>query len=127
MEQFRPFVEKLPDFFKPWGEEILLRYFDFEGRTSRETFWHVFLNDIIIGLVIGALGFIPILGAVLGGLYSLATIIPNIAIIVRRLNDQGKSWPFIFLGLIPCVGWIIILVFMLQPSSGGGYGDYTSM
>ena len=38
MEQFRGFVEKMPDFFKPWGEEILLRYFDFEGRTDRGTF-----------------------------------------------------------------------------------------
>ena len=120
MEQFRPFVEKLPDFFKPWGEEILLRYFDFEGRTSRETFWHVFLNSLIIGAVLSALCVVPIIGVIAGivdGLYGLATLIPGIAITVRRLNDSGKSWPYIFFGLIPCVGWIIILIFMLQPSA----------
>ena len=119
MEQFGPFVEKLPDFFKPWGEEILLRYFDFEGRTSRETFWHVVLIDIIISAVLSALLALPIIDLVAGlvaGAYTLATIIPNIAVTIRRLNDTGKSWPYIFFGLIPCVGWIILLVFMLQPS-----------
>lgn len=119
MEQLRDFVDKLPDFFKPWGEEILLRYFDFEGRTDRKTFWQVFLIDLIIGAILSALTAIPILGAIFGivaGLFSLATIIPGIAIQVRRLNDTGKSWPYIFFGLIPCVGWIILLIFDLQES-----------
>ena len=124
MEQFRPFVDKLPDFFKPWGEEILLRYFDFEGRTSRETYWHVFLINIIISVVLSALIAAPLVGGIFGvvdALYGVATIIPGIAITVRRLNDIGKSWPYILLGLIPCVGWIIMLVFMLQPSQGDVY------
>ena len=116
---FEAFVEKLPDFFKPWGEEILLRYFDFEGRTSRETFWHVVLINIIIGAVISALLVVPVVNVVAGivdAVYGVATLIPGIALTVRRLNDTGKSWPFIFFALIPCVGWIIMLVFMLQPS-----------
>ncbi len=117
--KFESFVEKLPDFFKPWGEEILLRYFDFEGRTSRETYWHVVLNNIIIGAIISALAFVPIvkiIAGLVGTLYGIGTIIPGIALTVRRLNDTGKSWPYIFFSLIPCVGWIIMLIFMLQPS-----------
>ena len=124
MEQFGPFVEKLPDFFKPWGEEILLRYFDFEGRTSRETYWHVFLINFIICAILSALIKVPVIGIIAGivdGVYGIATLIPGIALTVRRLNDIGKSWPYIFFSLIPCVGWIIMLVFMLQPSAGDNY------
>ncbi len=120
MEQFRGFVDQLPDFFKPWGEEILLRYFDFEGRTDRATFWKVVLINIIISLVGSGLAAIPILGIILGivlTIFEIATIIPGIAIQVRRLNDIGKSWPYIFLGLIPCVGGIILLILDLQESA----------
>lgn len=114
MEQFRGFVEALPDFFKPWGEEILLRYFDFEGRTDRATFWKTVLINFIISAALGILMKIPVLGMIVGivsVLYSLFVLIPGIALQVRRLNDIGKSWPFIFLAFIPCVGGIILLVF----------------
>ncbi|MCR4689738.1 MAG: DUF805 domain-containing protein [Lachnospiraceae bacterium] len=124
MEQFRPFVDKMPDFFKPWGEEILLRYFDFEGTTDRTTFWHVVLINFIISAVLGALCKVPIIGIICGivvALYSVAVLIPGIAMSIRRLNDIGKSWPYIFFYFIPCVGWIIMLVFFLQPSAGGNY------
>ncbi len=120
MEQFRGFVEKMPDFFKPWGEEILLRYFDFEGNTDRNTFWKVFLINFLISVAFGILARIPVIGLIVGilsAIYSLAVLIPGIAIQVRRLNDTGKSWPFIFFHFIPCVGSIILLVFFLQDSS----------
>lgn len=119
MEKVRVFVDNLPDFFKPWGEEILLRYFDFEGRTDRGTFWKVVLINFIISAIFGALVKIPILGifaGIVSAVYSVATLIPGIALQVRRLNDVGKSWPYIFFGLIPCVGWIILLIFDLQES-----------
>lgn len=114
MEQFRGFVENLPDFFKPWGEEILLRYFDFEGRTDRAAFWKTVLVNVIISMALGIIGRIPLIGllaSLVAVLYSLATLIPGIALQVRRLNDIGKSWPFIFLAFIPCVGGIILIVF----------------
>lgn len=120
MEQFRGFVEKMPDFFKPWGEEILLRYFDFEGRTDRATFWKVILINFIISIFLGILSRIPVVGivvAIVSGLYSLAMLIPGIAIQVRRLNDIGKSWPWIFMAFVPCVGTIVLLIFYLQDSA----------
>ena len=120
MEQFRGFVEKMPDFFKPWGEEILLRYFDFEGRTDRSTFWKVILINVLIGIAFGLLACIPVVGGIvtiISAIYSLAVLIPGIAMQIRRLNDIGKSWPFIFLYFIPCVGSIIMIVFFLQDSA----------
>ena len=121
MNQFEPFVEKLPDFFKPWGEEILLRYFDFEGRTNKETYWHVFLINIIISIIFTALFKIPIIGVIfkiVGAIYNVAVIIPGLAIAVRRLNDIGKNWKYLLMVLIPIAGPIILLVYMLQPSDG---------
>lgn len=120
MEQLRGFVDKLPDFFKPWGEEILLRYTDFEGRTDKGTFWKVILVNIIIGAAFFVLGLVPFVGivvSIISWIYSLAVIVPSIALQVRRLRDAGKAWPFIFCWCIPCVGWIVMLVFFLQPSA----------
>ena len=120
MEKLQAFVDKLPDILKPWGEEILLRYVDFQGTTDRKTFWTVFLTNVVIGFVFGILALIPILGVLVGILswvYSLATLVPGIAITVRRLNDIGKSWPYIFFSFIPCVGTIILIVFLAQPTA----------
>lgn len=58
-------------------------------------------------------------GAALIGLVGLAFLLPNLAVVVRRLHDQDKPGPFIFLGLIPGVGGIIILVLMLLEGTRG--------
>lgn len=74
----------------------------------------------IIGFVIGFVGgLIPNLAgvtSVLSTIYSLATIVPGIAICVRRLHDINKSgWSYL-LGLIPIAGTIILLVFFCTDS-----------
>lgn len=120
MEKLQAFVDKLPDILKPWGEEILLRYVDFQGTTDRKTFWTVFLTNFVIGCIFGVLALIPVIGVIAGILswvYSLGTLVPGVAITVRRLNDIGKSWPYIFFSLIPCVGSIILIVFLAQPTA----------
>lgn len=45
------------------------------------------------------------------GLYSLALLIPGLAVRVRRLHDIGKSGWMILVGLIPLIGaiWLIVL------------------
>lgn len=116
MEKLNAFVEKLPDFLKPWGEEMLLGYVDFSGKTDRKRFWTVFLINLVVSFVLGLISAIPILG-ILGWVASVALVVPGIALYVRRLNDTGKSWPFIFFGLIPCVGSIILIVFACMDSA----------
>ena len=51
-------------------------------------------------------------------IYALALLIPSLAIAVRRLHDTGKSGWMILLGLIPFIGFIILIVFYVQPSDG---------
>ncbi len=53
------------------------------------------------------------------GIYSLATLIPSLAVGIRRLHDTGKSGWWIFISLIPFVGPIILLIFLVKDSDPG--------
>jgi len=48
--------------------------------------------------------------------YGVATVLPGIAVTVRRLRDAGYNWAFIFIPLIPFVGGIIFIVLLCQPT-----------
>ena len=106
-------------------------YANFNGRSTRSDYWLALLGNMIVGFVIGfVLGLIS--GAVdmpalimLGYLYSLAMIIPSIAIVVRRLHDINKSGWYYFIVLIPFVGPIIGLVFLCTASvdENNQYGE----
>ena len=83
---------------------------NFGGRTSVGGYWWAFLANIIVGTIVG---FIPYVGT----LYTLVALIPGIALTVRRLNDTGKSWAWIFISLIPLVGSIILIIMLCKPST----------
>lgn len=96
----------------------LSRYADFTGRTSVGGFWRFVAVNIAIAIVLALLGAVSSIFLVLYAVYGLALILPSLAAGVRRLHDTGKSGWFILVGLIPLVGWIIIIVFYVQPSDG---------
>jgi len=48
--------------------------------------------------------------------YGVAVLIPSIAVTVRRLHDTGRSGWYLLIGLVPCVGGIVLLVFMAGES-----------
>ena len=65
-----------------------------------------------------------IIDAVLGiqivtGLFGLVTIIPNIAIAIRRLHDLDRTGWWILLGFIPLIGWIILLIWYVTKGTDG--------
>ena len=86
-------------------------YANFKGRATRSEFWWAYLFTFLATFV---LAFIP----VIGWLAMLALIVPNLAIMVRRLHDTGKPWPYILLSLVPFAGGIIMIVFCCQDSVG---------
>lgn len=91
-------------------------YFNFGGRTTRRGFWMAMLIHFIITAILSVIvGVLPSL-AFLVSIYSLAILIPNLAIQIRRLRDAGKSWGWIFINLVPLVGQIVYLVFLCQRS-----------
>lgn len=70
--------------------------------------------DNILGIAIEGNGYGP-----LYGLYTLAVLIPGLAVAVRRLYDIGKSGWMILIALIPLVGGIWLLVLFVTDSNPG--------
>ena len=95
------------------------KYVAFSGRARRKEYWMFYLCNLIIstGLSILAKG-IPFL-SFLSALYSLAILVPSLALAVRRLRDTNRDWPWIFLLLLPIVGWIWLIVLMCLEGTVG--------
>lgn len=97
-------------------------YLNFTDRSRRSEYWYVVLSNVIISIIISPLCAIPYIGTFFIGLvslYSLATFIPSLALVIRRLHDIGKDWYYIFFILIPIAGAIILLVWYCQDSQPG--------
>ncbi len=94
------------------------RYVDFSGRTSVGGFWRFVAVNFVVAVVLGVLSGVSSVFLLLYVVYALAVLLPSIAIAIRRLHDTGKSGWMILLGLIPFVGFIILIVFYVQPSDG---------
>jgi uncharacterized membrane protein YhaH (DUF805 family) len=109
----------------------LKRYAQFEGRANRREYWmfqlFLFLVATAVSLLAGvlailmrsspdALSAILIGMMVLLGLMWLATIVPLIAVTVRRLHDCNQSGWLYLLALVP-MGGLVILVFALLPGT----------
>jgi len=86
------------------------KYTDFTGRASRPEYWWFILAYMVIA-VVAALIHRFVYGAVV-----LVFIAPLLAVGARRLHDVGKSGWFLLLALIPVIGNLILLYFMVQPS-----------
>lgn len=89
---------------------------DFKGVATIPEFWWVFLANFLIGVVFAILSNFAAFFTTLSGLYSLAILVPSLALTWRRLHDTGRSGAMFFLALIPVVGTIIVIIFLAQPS-----------
>jgi uncharacterized membrane protein YhaH (DUF805 family) len=92
------------------------RAFDFTGRSSRPDFWWFFLANFIVLFVLNVVGAMNDFFWGVANVYAVAQILPNLAVTIRRLRDAGKPWPWIFIGLIPIIGTIWLIVLLAQPS-----------
>jgi uncharacterized membrane protein YhaH (DUF805 family) len=102
-------------------DAVTKHYFDFNGRTRRAAFWYFVLVYIIIDIILAIIQG-PVLhmaGQLLTGLLALALLLPNLGIAVRRLHDTDRSGWWILIGLIPIVGWIILIVWYCAAGTTG--------
>lgn len=105
-----------------WYLKVLKNYAVFSGRAQRAEYWFFFLFSMIASiLLLAADGMIGTMDMELGlGLlyvaYSLAVLIPSLAVSVRRLHDIGKSGWWLLIGFIPFIGPIVLLVFFILDS-----------
>lgn len=89
------------------------KYADFNGRASRPEYWwfalFIFLGGAILSMV----------GNVLPGVFAVATLLPSLAVAARRLHDTERSGWWLLIGLLPMVGFIVLIVFLAQKSVVG--------
>jgi uncharacterized membrane protein YhaH (DUF805 family) len=100
-------------------------YADFSGRARRKEYWMFVLFQIIIAFVLGitaalcssieALSYSIL---ILLGIYFLGTLIPTIAVTVRRLHDTGKSGWWYLISFLPYIGGFILLIFTCMDGEG---------
>jgi uncharacterized membrane protein YhaH (DUF805 family) len=94
-----------------WYVDVLKKYAVFSGRARRQEYWMFFLFSVIASIVLAIID--AILGtSILQWLYVLATLIPSLAVGVRRLHDTNRSGWWVLISLVPIVGTIILIVFM---------------
>ena len=96
-----------------WYLEGFRHYVDFRGRTGRRGYWYFFLFNFLVTLVLGAVS-----GGLVGA-YVLAAFLPGLAVFVRRLHDADRSAWWILIGLIPLLGSIVLLVFLVTEGTRG--------
>lgn len=101
--------------FKDCYIKFWKNYTNFSGRARRSEYWYVVLANVLVSLV----SMVPYVGPVIGGLYTIAVLVPTLALMVRRLHDLGKDWYYIFFALIPLAGQIILLVWFCTDSQVG--------
>jgi uncharacterized membrane protein YhaH (DUF805 family) len=108
-----------------WYFDTLKKYAVFSGRARRKEYWfyQLFNTLFVIALIVVDsmtrtmsksfhLGFLSLL-------FVLATMLPSLGVLVRRLHDTNRSGWWFFIALVPLVGPIVLLVFTLLDSQPG--------
>lgn len=104
--------------------DVLRKYAVFRGRARRKEYWMFFLFNIIIAFVLGIVEGLAGIAtednqSVLGTLYTLAVLLPSLAVLVRRLHDTDRSAWWLLIALIPVIGSFVMLCFLLADSDPG--------
>ena len=97
---------------------VLKKYAVFSGRARRREFWMFVLINFIVAVGLSVVDMM--LGTiVLGAIYTLAVLIPSLAVGARRLHDIGKTGWWQLIGLIPFIGIIVLIIFYVMDSNPG--------
>jgi len=108
-----------------WFLEVLKKYATFSGRAQRAEYWYFLLFSTLILIVLSVID--SMTGSyneetgwgLLSGLYSIAVLLPSIAVGARRLHDISRSGWWLLIGMIPLIGTIVLIVFFAQDSTPG--------
>jgi uncharacterized membrane protein YhaH (DUF805 family) len=104
------------------------KYATFSGRARRSEFWYVVLFTTLVSTVISIVAPGPFMEfngvmvqqqSMLSNLWSLATLVPSLALTWRRLHDINKSGNYFFFVFLPVVGWIILFIQLVKDSVAG--------
>ena len=104
------------------------RFADFKGRSRRSEYWYVQLFLVVTNLAVAGIDLALMDGdldrfiangggGIVGLIWIFATIVPALAVLIRRLHDTGRTGWWALVGLVPFVGAIVLLVFTVSDSS----------
>lgn len=96
-----------------WYIKVWKQFADFSGRARRKEYWMFALVNLLIAVVLAFIESLLGLTAVLGTLYALAVLIPSLAVSVRRLHDTSRSGWWVLISLVPVIGTLILLIFLV--------------
>ncbi len=89
------------------------KYADFNGRAKRPEYWWFALFCFLVGLALN------MVSGTVSGLFSLATLLPSLAVGARRLHDTNRSGWWQLLWIVPVIGWIVAIVFLAKEGETG--------
>jgi uncharacterized membrane protein YhaH (DUF805 family) len=97
---------------------------NFSGRASRSEFWWFYLFIVIVGTILSIIASATGASSSSGGrvitfIIYVVVVLALLSVSVRRLHDSNKSGWLVLLNLLPCIGPIILIVFLVQPSTDG--------
>ena len=101
---------------------VIGKYAEFAGRATRPEFWWWILFTALVSAALSVFSVIPVgdeatLGGILSSLWAIATLLPTLAVGVRRLRDAGYDWRNIFWLLVPIAGLIVLAIYWSKPST----------
>jgi uncharacterized membrane protein YhaH (DUF805 family) len=105
-------------------------YRNFKGRARRSEYWFIQLFLVATNLVAAVIDLALMDGdvdrfiangggGIVGLIWIIATIVPALAVLVRRLHDTNRSGWWALVGFIPLIGTIAILIFTVTDSTQG--------
>ncbi len=108
-----------------WYLDVLKnKYATFSGRARRKEYWMFLLINLVVTVVLALID--SLIGSasesgmgLLSSVYSIGVLIPSLALSVRRLHDIGRTGWWVLISIIPVIGAVVLLVFMLLDSEPG--------
>lgn len=111
------------------------RYFEFSGRSRRMEYWMFTLFGILVNaaitVVLGRTAYTSMgsfvwfdtrlnaVGDIVSGLFALFSLIPSLAVLVRRLHDVDRSGWWLLLVFLPILGWFVLFIFTCLDGTRG--------
>lgn len=103
-------------------------YTNFKGRARRSEYWFIQLFLVITNLAAAVIDFVLMNGdierfiangggGIVGLIWILATVLPALAVLIRRLHDTSRSGWWALIGFVPFVGSIVLLIFTTADST----------
>jgi uncharacterized membrane protein YhaH (DUF805 family) len=99
---------------------VLRKYAQFGGRASLPEFWWFFLFVSVVNFAARAVDIwvleIPATGFGVSSLWTIAILLPTLAVAVRRLRDGGNSWVQLLWLCVPVAGLVIVILRLCDPA-----------